>query len=372
MRPRMPGVNAMKTTAIRPRTRRVRRRARARGLATALAFAMALLPAAATLSPQAAQAEDPAAFFSGKSIDLDIGYSVGGGYDLYGRLLARHLGKHIPGNPVIVPKNMEGAGSLRLANYLYSAAPRDGTVIGTVARGIAFDPLLNEGGAQYDATKFSWLGSANNEVAVCVALKSSGITSFNDVFEKPLTIGANGVADDTYQFPAVVNAVLGTKFKIVTGYPGGNDVSLALERGEVQGRCGWSWSSVMTTRPDWVKTGKIVILVQMSLAKHPDLQNVPLIMDFAKTDEQRQIFKLVFSRQIMGRPFLAPPGLPPERLVALRRAFDETMRDKDFLADAAQNRFEINPVSGEQIQAMIKEGYATPPEVVKKAIAALH
>jgi tripartite-type tricarboxylate transporter receptor subunit TctC len=338
----------------------------------ALAFPAATLLAVAIQLPQAARAQDPAAFFAGKSIDLDIGYSVGGGYDLYGRLLARHIGKHIPGNPTVVPKNMEGAASLRLANYLYAAAPRDGTVIGTVARGIAFDPLLNESGAQYDATKLSWLGSANNEVAVCVALRSAGITSFDELYAKPLTIGANGIADDTYQFPAVVNAVLGTKFKIVTGYPGGNDVSLALERGEVQGRCGWSWSSVMTTRPAWVADKKIVVLVQMSLAKHPDLQDVPLIMDEAKTDEQRQIFKLIFSRQIMGRPFLAPPGLPPERLAALRKAFDDTMTDKEFLADAAQNKFEINPVSGTQIQAMIKEGYETPPDVVKKAIAALH
>jgi hypothetical protein len=169
----------------------------------------------------------------------------------------------------------------------------------------------------------------------------------------------------------VVNAVLGTKFKIVTGYPGGNDVSLALERGEVQGRCGWSWSSVITTRPNWVAEKKIVVLVQMSLAKHPDLPDVPLIMDFAKTDEERQIFTLIFSRQIMGRPFLAPPGLPPERLAALRKAFDDTMTDKEFLADAAQNKFEINPVSGAQIQAMIKEGYQTPPEIVKKAGVAL-
>jgi tripartite-type tricarboxylate transporter receptor subunit TctC len=332
---------------------------------------MAVAGAMAAFMPQAARAQGPAAFYAGKTVELDIGYSVGGGYDLYGRLLARHLGKHIPGSPTILPKNMEGAGSLRLANYLYMAAPHDGTVIGTLARGIAFDPLLSEGGAGYDATKFSWLGSANNEVAVCVALKSSGVASFNDVFTKPLTIGANGVADDTYQFPAVVNAVLGTKFKIVTGYPGGNDVSLALERGEVQGRCGWSWSSVMTTRPNWVKDGTIVVLVQMSLAKHPDLPDVPLIMDFARTDEERQIFKLIFSRQIMGRPFLAPPGLPPDRLAALRKAFDDTMTDKEFLADAAQNKFEIDPVSGTQIQAMIKEGYETPPGVVKKASAAL-
>jgi tripartite-type tricarboxylate transporter receptor subunit TctC len=327
--------------------------------------------ATGALAPQAARAQNPAAFYAGKSIELDIGYSVGGGYDLYGRLLARHLGKHIPGNPAIVPKNMEGAGSLRLANYLYMAAPRDGTVIGIVARGIAFDPLLNESGAGYDATKLSWLGSANNDVSVCVALTTAGITSFDQLYDRSLTIGSTGIADDTYQFPAVVNAVLGTKFKIVTGYPGGNDVSLAIERGEVDGRCGWSWSSVMTTRPTWVAEKKIVVLVQMSLAKHPDLPDVPLIMDIAKTDEQRQIFKLIFSRQVMGRPFLAPPGLPPERLAALRKAFDDTMADKEFLADAAANKFEINPVPGTQIQAMIKESYETPPEIVKKAGVAL-
>jgi len=358
MRFRPARINAAKTTTA------------CRKMLRALVLPAAFLTTVMLFAP-AGRAQDPAAFYAGKSIDLDIGYSVGGGYDIYGRLLARHLGKHIPGNPTIVPKNMEGAASLRLANYLYAAAPRDGTVIGTVARGIAFDPLLNESGAQYDARKFSWLGSANNEVAVCVAMKDAGITSFDELYTKPLTVGANGVADDTYQFPAVVNAVLGTKFKIVTGYPGGNDVSLALERGEVQGRCGWSWSSVITTRPTWVADKKIVVLVQMSLAKHPDLQNVPSIMDEAKTDEQRQIFTLVFSRQIMGRPFLAPPGLPPERLAALRKAFNDTMADKEFLADAAQNKIEINPVPGEQIQALIKQGYETPPEIVKKAIAAL-
>ena len=343
----------------------------AAGMARCLIGVLISVAAATALVPQAAYAQDPAAFYAGKSVELDIGYSVGGGYDLYGRLLARHLGKHIPGNPAIVPKNMEGAGSLRLANYLYTAAPRDGTVIGTVARGIAFDPLLNENGAQYDATKLSWLGSANNDVSVCVALKSAGVTSFEQLYDRPLTIGSTGTADDTYQFPAVVNAVLGAKFKIVTGYPGGNDVSLAIERGEVDGRCGWSWSSVMTTRPAWVAEKRIVVLVQLSLAKHPDLPDVPLIMDMAKSEEQRQIFRLIFSRQIMGRPFVAPPNLPPERLAALRKAFDDTIADKDFLADAAQSKFEINPVPGTQIQALIKESYATPPEIVKKAAVAL-
>jgi len=336
-----------------------------------IAATVAALAAFTALPTAAVKAQNAAAFYQGKSIELDIGYSVGGGYDLYARLLARHLGQHIPGNPTIVPKNMEGAASLRLANYLYSAAPRDGTVIGAISRGAAFDPLLNENGAQFDASKFSWIGSANNEVSVCVALASSGITSFNDVLTKTLTIGATGVGDDTYQFPALTNAVLGTKFKIVTGYPGGNDVSLAIERGEVQGRCGWSWSSIVATRMNWVTGKKIIVLVQMSLSKHPDLPDVPLIMDLAKTTEQRQIFKLVFARQVMGRPFVAPPEVPADRVAALRQAFNETMKDKAFLADAAQSKFEINPVDGEAIDALVKDIYQTPPEVTKKAAAIL-
>jgi tripartite-type tricarboxylate transporter receptor subunit TctC len=340
-------------------------------LVTRLA-AVALLALVCAL-PQisAARAQSVADFYRGKSIDLDIGYSVGGGYDLYARLIARRLGGHIPGNPTVVPKNMEGAGSLRLANYLYSAVPNDGAVIGAISRGAAFDPLLGETGAQFDASTFSWIGSANNEVSVCVALASSGIRKFDDLYTTPLTIGSTGAADDTYQFPALVNAVLGTKFKIVTGYPGGNDVSLALERGEVQGRCGWSWSSLKTTRLNWVRNKRIVVLVQMSLSKHPDLPDAPLIMDLAKTDEQRQIFKMIFARQTMGRPYLAPPGVPAERLAALRKAFMDTMTDPQFLAEAAANKFEINPVSGEELQTLVKDVYRTPPEIVKKAAAAV-
>jgi tripartite-type tricarboxylate transporter receptor subunit TctC len=244
-------------------------------------------------------------------------------------------------------------------------------VIGAISRGAAFDPLLNEQGARFDASKFSWIGSANNEVSVCVALTSSGISKFDDLFAKPLTIGSTGAGDDTYQFPALVNAVLGTKFKIVTGYPGGNDVSLALERGEVQGRCGWSWSSIKTTRLNWVRNNRIIVLVQMSLSKHPDLPDVPLIMDLAKTDEQRQIFKMIFARQTMGRPYAAPPELPADRLAALRKAFMDTMTDKDFLDEAEQSKFEINPVSGQELEALVKEVYRTPPEVAKKAAASV-
>jgi tripartite-type tricarboxylate transporter receptor subunit TctC len=338
---------------------------------TMIARIAAVAVAFAALRTPMANAQSAAEFYTGKSVDMQIGYSVGGGYDLYARLVARHLGRHIPGHPTIVPKNMEGAGSLRLANWLYSAAPRDGTVIGATSRGAAFDPLLNQSGARFDASKFSWIGSANDEVSVCVALQSSGIAKFEDLLTKPLTVGSTGAADDTYQLPTIVNAVLGTKFKVVTGYPGGNDVSLALERGEVEGRCGWSWSSIKATRPDWIASKKIIVLVQMSLSKHPDLPDVPLIMDLARTDEQRQIFKLFCARQVMGRPFLAPPGLPADRLTALREAFDATMTDKEFLGDAEQSKFEINPVSGERLEALVDEIYQTPPEVTKKAAAIL-
>jgi tripartite-type tricarboxylate transporter receptor subunit TctC len=350
---------------MQPDRERVRMTKNARGSVLAAVLVLVVVFPLVT----AARAQSVADFYRGKTIELDIGYSVGGGYDLYARLIARRLGQHIPGNPTVVPKNMEGAGSLRLANYLYSAAPIDGTVIGATSRGAAFDPLLNEKGARFDASKFSWIGSANNEVSVCVALASSGVTKFDDLFTKQLTIGSTGAADDTYQFPALINAVLGTKFKIVTGYPGGNDVSLALERGEVQGRCGWSWSSIKTTRVNWVRDKRIVVLVQMALSKHPDLPDVPLVMDLAKTDEHRQIFKMIFARQTMGRPYVAPPGVPADRLAALRQAFMDTMTDKEFLSEAEQNKFEINPVSGEQLQALVKEIYQTPPEVAKKAAA---
>jgi tripartite-type tricarboxylate transporter receptor subunit TctC len=271
----------------------------------------------AVVSAAPAFAQTPAEFYKGKTVELYIAYSVGGGYDLYARLLARHLGKHIPGNPLVVPKNMEGAGGLRLANWLYQAAPRDGTVIGATSRSVAFEPLLGNRAALYDASKFTWVGSANDEVSVCVSWHTSGVAKFDDLLAKELTVGSTGSADDTYQFPRFVNNTLATKMKIITGYPGGNDVSLAMERGEVGGRCGWSWSSVKSIRASWVAEKKISLLMQFSLAKHADLPDVPLIMDLAKNDEQRQMFRLIFARQTMGRPYQGPPGVPAERVRAL-------------------------------------------------------
>ena len=336
-------------------------------------FARALFAVVCTcILASSADAQSPAEFYKGRTLELYIGYSVGGGYDLYARLLARHLGKHIPGNPTIVPKNMEGAGSLRAANFIANAAPRDGSAIGTFGRGVPFDPLLGFPGAQFKGTDFSWIGSANNEVSICVSSDKSKVGKIQDLMTQEMVIGGTGASDDTVQFPRILNAVLGTKFKIVSGYPGGNDVILAMERGEVEGRCGWSWSTVMATHADWVKQKKIHILVQLALQKHPDLPDVPLITELAQSKEQEQLLKLIFARQAVGRPYMAPPGIPKDRLAALRQAFMETMADKDFLADAERTKVEIVPVDGAHVEQLMREVYETPDSIVKKAAAILN
>ncbi len=334
----------------------------ARAIIGALFVALLGLGSARPVSAQSA-----ADFYKNRNVDEYVGYSTGGAYDFYARVIGRHMGAHIPGNPTLVPRNMEGAGSLRLANWLYRVAPRDGSVFGTIGRGIAFDPLFIGKGDQFDAAQFNWLGSANNEVSVCVAMKDSGITKFEDLFTKQLTVGGTGTSADTDQFPRVLNGILGTHFKIIEGYPGGNDVVLAMERGEVSGRCGWSWSSVKSTHKAWIDQKKMIVLVQLSLHKHPELPDVPLVTDFAKTDEQRQILKMVFARQVMGRPFVAPPNMPADRVAVLRKAFMDTMNDKDFLAEANKTDLEINPVSGEDVEKLVKEVYATPADIIAKA-----
>jgi tripartite-type tricarboxylate transporter receptor subunit TctC len=315
------------------------------------------------------QAQTPAEFYKGKTIEISVGFSAGGAYDVYARMLARHIGRHIPGNPIVVPKNMDGAGSLRLANFLYNAAPQDGTALGTIGRGTGFDPLFGNKGAQFEANRFNWIGSANNEVSICLAWHTTGIRSLDDVLTKELVVGASSPSADTYQFPKVINAVFGTRFKIVTGYPGGNDIGLALERGEVFGRCGFSWSGVKATHQAWLDQKKINILFQMGLAKHGELEDVPLILDLAKTDEHRAILKLVFARQVMAWPYLMPPNVPADRVAAMRKAFMDTMRDKEFLADADKAKLEVTPVDGDAIQKLVKEIYDTPAAVVQKAAA---
>jgi hypothetical protein len=327
-----------------------------------------MAPIAALFIAVHAHAQTPADFYKNRTVDLYVGYSAGGGYDLYARVLARHLGSHIPGNPTVVVKNMEGAGSLRLANWLYRVGAKDGSVVGTIGRGTGFDPLLGVPAAQFDAAKFTWIGSGNHEVSVCVAYDGpAGITTFSDLRAREMTVGGTGASADTDQFPRVVNGVLGTRMKIVSGYPGGNDIVLAMERGEVQGRCGWSWSSVKSTHGAMIAGKKLHVLLQLSLQKHPELSGVPLVVDLASTDEERQILTLIFARQVMGRPFLAPPGIPADRAGALREAFMATMTDPEFVAEAEQAQLEVNPVSGEELQKLVADIYRTPPEVARKA-----
>jgi len=326
----------------------------------------------ASLSASIAFAQTVADFYRGKSIELDINTSVGGGYDLYARMVARHMGKHIPGNPTILPKNMEGGGGMRLANWLYNVASKDGTVLGALARATASEPLLGNKSAQYDGTKFNYLGSANDEVSVCVAWYTSGVKTFEDARQMQLVVGSTGVADDTYQYPALLNHIFGAKFKMIPGYPGGNEINLAMERGEVQSRCSIPWSTVKATRRSWIDENKVSLLMQYSLGKHADLPNVPLVMDLAETDEQRTILKLIFGRQVMGRPFAAPPGVREDRVDALRDAFMETMADKEFLAEAEKAKIEITPVSGERIKDLVLEVYRnTTAELAAKAGAAM-
>ena len=329
-----------------------------------IASAGIIAAALALVSP--ARAQTPAEFYRGKTINLDIGSSVGGGYDIHGRLLARHIGKHIPGNPTIVPRNVEGAGGLRLANIFYNSAPRDGTAFGIVFRSIPFDPLLGNKAAQFDATKFSWIGSTSNEVSICVAWHTSGVASIDDLRKTDLVVGSTGNNADTSIFAKVINGVLGTRMKVVTGYPGGNEISLALERGELGGRCAWSWSAVKATRIAWIEQKQMHVLVQLGLSKHPDLPHIPLVVDLAKTPDERNIARLVFARQEFAWPFVAPPGVPKDRTDALRAAFNATMKDPAYLAEAEKAKLEIMPVAGESIARLITELYATPAQIVQK------
>jgi tripartite-type tricarboxylate transporter receptor subunit TctC len=330
-------------------------------------MAVAAIAFAAVMgAPIGATAQTVEEFYTGKNVELYIGYSVGGGYDLYARTLARHMGKHIPGNPTVVPVNMDGAGSLRMTNWLFQAAPKDGTVFGTFARAAPFDPLFGNEGAQFDGREFNYIGSANNEVSICAAMGRTGITTFDELKTKELIIGGTGDTADTVQFPKVLNAVFGTKMKIINGYPGGNDVVVAMERSELDGRCGWSYSSLVSTRGDWLKDGTLNLLLQMSTAKHPSLPDVPLVMDLVQNKDDRDLLNLVFARQTLGRPFAAPPGVPEDRVEALQAAFMATMTDPEFLAEAAGLDLEVTPVDGPGLQVLVDEVYQTDPATIAR------
>ena len=332
----------------------------------------ALLALCLLLPAAAARADAVSDFFHGKTVTVYIGFTAGGGYDVYGRLITRYMSAHIPGNPTMVAQNMPGAGSLQLANYLYNVAPKDGTAIATFSRGAPMEPLIGSGAARFDASKFLWLGSIANEVSLCVVWKSSPVQNWAEATQKEFTVGGLGAGADPDIFAAVLKNVFGAKLRIVSGYPGGNDVTLAMERGEVDGRCGWSWSAIKATRLDYLKQHKMGLLIQLALHKSPDLPDVPLVLDLARNDKEKQILTMIFSRQVTAWPFAAPPGLPADRAAALRAAFDATMKDEGFLAEAKKAGLEVDPVPGAEMDRLIAELYRTPPDIIaeaKKAVA---
>jgi tripartite-type tricarboxylate transporter receptor subunit TctC len=316
------------------------------------------------------QADPVADFYRGKTVTIIVGYTAGGGYDLYARALGRHMGKHLPGNPNFIVQNITGAGSLNAANHLYNVSAKDGTVFGTFGRGLPMEPLIGTAKVQFDATKFTWLGSGANEISICATWHTSPVKTWADMLKTPFTVGGEGAGSDPDSYSLMLRNIFGAKLKLVSGYHGTSDIILAIERGEVDGRCGWSWSSIKSTRGAWIAEKKLNILVHISDQKAPELADVPTINDFAN-DHQKQVLRLVTSRQVMGRPFAAPPGVPDDRKQALRAAFDATLKDPAFLDEANKLKLEVNPVTGVDVDKLVTEVYRTPKDIVDEARKAI-
>jgi tripartite-type tricarboxylate transporter receptor subunit TctC len=318
------------------------------------------------LTARLGNAQTAADFYAGRTINVYIGFSSGGAYDIYARQLARFMGSHLPGHPTLVPQNMAGAGGLRLANFLYNVAAKDGTAIGTFSRGLFTTPLLGTG-ARYDSRKFLWLGSVASETDLCAVWSTSPIVTWDGMMHTNFVMGGTAPGADTDDYSSVLKNMFGAKMKLVSGYPGGNELNIAMERGEIDGRCGWSWSAIKLTNLSWINERKIRLLVQMGLSKESELPDVPWIMDFATNDSDRQILDLLLARQVAAWPFIAPPDLPEDRKAALRQAFDDTMRDPGFLAETKRSGLIVNPVDGAKIDALIADLYRIPKNVVDAA-----
>jgi tripartite-type tricarboxylate transporter receptor subunit TctC len=337
-------------------------------------FVAATLLSLGLVMPRPANAQDAVAeFFRGKEVNIVVGSSAGGGYDTYARLLARHLGEHIPGNPEVVVQNMPGAGSNKATGYIYSVAPKDGTVMGAVFPGALLDPLIGDVNVQHDPNKLLYLGSANADVYVCFLRSDSPAKTFQDVFSHEVILGASNTGGTTRDLPAMLNNLLGTKFRVVSGYAGSKEITLAIDRNEVNGACGIGWSGLPTLHPDWFAKKLVTVIVQLSMKGHPELNKlgVPLSIQFAKTDEERQVMELIESQGEFGRPYVLPPGVPPERVAALRKAFVDTLQDKALAADAEKMELDVDYMSGDDLQALITKLYALPPNVVAHAKQAL-
>jgi tripartite-type tricarboxylate transporter receptor subunit TctC len=308
---------------------------------------------------------------AGQKVTLAIATPSGGGYDLYGRLVARFLGLYLPGNPTIVPQNMPGAGSLIAANWLYNVAPKDGTAIGIIPSATLFENLLGNAGARFDARKFHWLASLNDYTAVAVAWHATPFKTAADMFSHEFLVGANAPASDTTVWPLILNALTGTKIKLVKGYPGTAGIALAMERGEVQGIIGDDWASIKANKAAWLREGKVRILMQMTAARHADLREVPTVGEFAASEDNRRVLKLFVDRQRYGRPFLAPPGTPEPLVAAYRAALRKVAADPEFVREAEQAQLLIKVASGEAVAALVDEIHAAPKPVIEQASALL-
>ena len=326
-----------------------------------------VLCGSALAAGHAARAEETS-FYAGKTITVLIGYAAGGTYDATARLLARHMGKHIPGHPNIVAENLPGSGGIKTILHLYEVAPRDGTMLGMLARSYPIEPAFNPSQAKYDPRRFNPIGSTSQEVSVGVVWHTHGVKTIQDIMATPITVGATGATDDTGRFAALFKKLTGANIKIVTGYPGGNDVTMAMEKGEVDGRFGWSWGSLKSRAKNWLDEKKINLIVQMAVQKAPDLPDTPLIMDLAKTELDRQALEMVFSPQTTAWPLVAPPAVPADRVAILRRAFDETLKDPAFLAEAEKMRIDVGPVSGEEMQKIVARIGGFDKSVIDEAI----
>ena len=326
---------------------------------------------AASLAVSASRADPVADFYGHTGVRMVISADPGGSYDSDSRLVARYLGRHIPGNPKVIAENMIGASGRLAANYMYRSAPQDGSVIAVVQQSIPMGQAVGESGVQYDAARFNWIGSPVRPDEVLVVWSTTGVRTIDDARKKPVVIGATSSTGMNYVYPKLANELLGTKFKIVTGYAGATHINLALERGEVEGRGSNPWSEWKTAKPEWVRDGKIIPLIQMTLIRHPDLPDVPRLIDLATNSDMRTVFELISITGELGRPLLTAPGVPADRVAALRQAFDETMVDPDFLANAAQMEREIHPIPGAELESLVKRQLSAPKSAIDLLKAAL-
>jgi tripartite-type tricarboxylate transporter receptor subunit TctC len=330
------------------------------------AVSVACLSAALALGSTPLSAQEP---FAGKTVQMIIGFGPGGGYDRWGRVVARHIGRHLPGNPQVVPQNMPGAGSYIAANHIYNVAPKDGTVMGIIARDAPLGPITGAEGARFDPLKLTWLGTPTTETNVCIAFHTSKVKSAKDLFNTEMILGDTGPGTGTHTYPTALKSLLGMKFKLIGGFPSSADVFLAMERGEVDGMCGLDWASLKSQRPDWVRDRTVNILVQVNLEPEPELSKlgVPPIWKFIANEADKKAVELIVGQQVFGRPYLAPPGVAAEALAILRTAFAATLRDRDFLADAERTRIDVVATSGERVQQLLEQLYAAPKATVDRA-----